>query len=588
MKEVLYKKEFTQHRTTLYKDTNVFPPKVTFEDDVFGIVIDDTPKRYHPKYRQYDFLSQFDDEETYLENYGNPLATITLERNTVIIEKYDGKVVFKLFRYHLYREVGKPYFKKSTSVNYIGFNTKDNSFYRGKIQNYHKKRKAVKTMRKNIFYHNPVNDFKVLLKSSVSNFLTDGRIYTLEPEIVTKTIDEMFSVFLANLPIKNDGTTFESIDDIIYKLYLDRNGIKYSNNWQVFRNMFPQPNKRHLKKNKFKYIDSFMMVNGLSGDKVKKALHKVTLGVCDSQSLIAAYEVFGKNFIMSCDDEIILKILESNLSHIRYNISDENLELLQRRQKDKQNAFEIYKICLDGDMNASTFVDHLKFYFKLTRLENVRWESNDYKSFMDEHVLWAERYDFYNKGKFHRIYPHSFKEEVERPILGVEPVYPKLLINTNEYNEESLSQSNCVKTYIKKAHSVIISLRRGSEDSKERATIEYQILVDSDSDKYSLKRVQSLGRFNNRLDDSWDVILFLLDHRINDLVDKKIFGLPEGVLEFGPKQIYTKLKPEENSVMMVGGDFKKYRRLVWDEDINVSVSDRFNGLLNDIDNLPFI
>ena len=588
MKEVVYKKEFVTYKTSLYKDTNTFPVKTTFDDEIFGVVIEENPKNYHPKFRKFEFSSQHEDEETYLKNYGNPLAFVSMSRTTIIIEKYDGKVAFKLFNYNLHRDVGKPYFKKSTGVQYIGFNTKDNSFYKGRINNYHMKRKATKTMRKNIFYHNPVSDFKSSIKNSVSHYLNDGRIYTIEPEIVSKTVDEMFSVFLANLPIKNDGTIFNSVDDIIYKLYLDRNGIKYSNNWEVFRSMYPQPNKKHLKKNKFKYVDSFMMIHGLNGDKIKRALHKMTLGISDPQALKVSFSLFGKNFIMSCDDDIILKILESNLSHVTYNISDEELELLKRRPKDKQNAFEIYKLCMDGEMNPSTFVDHLKFYFKLTRLENVRWESKDYKSFMEEHLLWTERYEFYNKGRFHRIYPHKFKEEVEKVILGIEPVYPKLLINSNEYNEESMIQSNCVKTYVKKEHSVIVSLRRGSEDSKDRATIEYRILVGFDDKEFKLTRVQSLGRYNERLDDTWDVILFLLDHRMDDLVKRKIFDLPEGVLDYGVKQIYTKLKIEDNSFMMNLGDHNHYSKLTWDEDIDINVSTRFNGLLNNNNELPFM
>lgn len=586
MKELLYKKEFVSYKTSLYKDTNVFPFKENFKDDIFGIVIEDTKQNHHPKFRKFDFYIQQNDESTYVKNYGNPLASVTMNRTTIIIEKYDGKVAFKLFNYHLNREVGKPYFKKATSVQYIGFNTKDNSFYKGRINNYHKKRKVTKTMRKNIFYHNPVSEFKSLIKSNVSHYLNDGKIYTIEPEILSNTVNEMFSVFLGNLPIKNDGTTFDSIDDIIYKLYLDQNGIKYSNNWRVFRSMYPQPNKKHLKKNKFKYIDSFMMIHGLNGDKIKRALHKISLGISDPQSLKVSYDLFGKNFIMSCDDNIILKILESNLSNITYNINDSELAVLQRRPKDKQNAFEIYKLCLDGEMNPSTFIDHLKFYFKLTRLENVRWESKDYKSFMDEHLLWTEKYEFYNTGRFHRIYPHKFKEEVENIILGVEPVYPKLLINTKEYNEESLIQSNCVKTYIKKEHSVIVSLRRGSEDSKDRATIEYKVMVGFDDDKLELNRVQSLGRFNYRLDESWDTTLSLLDERINDLVNRNIFDLPEGVLDYGNKQIYTKLKKEDNSIMMGNSDRKKYRKLSWNEDINFDTS-RFNGLLIDVEDLPY-
>jgi hypothetical protein len=54
-----------------------------------------------------------------------------------------------------------------------------------------------------------------------------------------------------------------------------------------------------------------------------------------------------------------------------------------------------------------------------------------------------------------------------------------------------------------------VSVRKGDNDSDERATIEYKI--SKPLSKLSVERVQSLGRFNNKLDDEWNNILFKLD-----------------------------------------------------------------------------
>jgi hypothetical protein len=56
-----------------------------------------------------------------------------------------------------------------------------------------------------------------------------------------------------------------------------------------------------------------------------------------------------------------------------------------------------------------------------------------------------------------------------------------------------------------------------------------------------LKRVQSLGRFNYNLGDSWSIILEQLDRRIDGLVKKELFTLPEIESKFGYKTIKSKL-----------------------------------------------
>ena len=51
--------------------------------------------------------------------------------------------------------------------------------------------------------------------------------------------------------------------------------------------------------------------------------------------------------------------------------------------------------------------------------------------------------------------------------------------SSEKYNQESALQSNCVKTYIGKVGSIIISLRDGSNDSNTRATIEYKLTIEN-------------------------------------------------------------------------------------------------------------
>jgi hypothetical protein len=64
--------------------------------------------------------------------------------------------------------------------------------------------------------------------------------------------------------------------------------------------------------------------------------------------------------------------------------------------------------------------------------------------------------------------------------VGMDTYYPVLLTNSSVYNQESQLQSNCVKGYIGKTGSIIVSLRKGSIDSDIRGTIEYSLFKDSE------------------------------------------------------------------------------------------------------------
>jgi hypothetical protein len=123
--------------------------------------------------------------------------------------------------------------------------------------------------------------------------------------------------------------------------------------------------------------------------------------------------------------------------------------------------------------------------------------------------------------------------------------YPVVLTTSLEYIRESSLQSNCVKTYVNKASSLIISLREGDVDSEERATIEYQIHKVGNDVKMS--RVQSLGRFNQALDFKWYGVLEELDNRINSALKDVGFELPKVVVEFGGQSVESETKFIKNS-----------------------------------------
>jgi len=121
------------------------------------------------------------------------------------------------------------------------------------------------------------------------------------------------------------------------------------------------------------------------------------------------------------------------------------------------------------------------------------------------------------------------------------PYFPEVLLTSKRYNNESFFQNNCVKTYIKRVNSLLISVRRGEGDTEERASIEYDIIpmVWPNKFEFNLNRVQTLGKFNQRLDSSWDDVLGKLDDRIEYIVREKLFDTLQIDGEFGGRKVFS-------------------------------------------------
>jgi hypothetical protein len=322
----------------------------------------------------------------------------------------------------------------------------------------------------------------------------------------------------------------------IYRRYLDCQGIKYPNNWFELIDAYPQPKKKDLVKCGYKYVDALMKVHNLKGDKIKKSLHTVNRFV-DANHFNSACEIFGEKFILNQPDEVINLLLSSwGLTHFPNN----HIFFNKLSKSEKLNFFEIYKLYYRKLINFHTIADHIRFYSFLENVEPVKWKSKTHDEFSQEHYDWSEKYNHYTNGDFNRIYNPTFVDKVNEVILTKDgPYFPEVLLTSKRYNNESFFQNNCVKTYIKRVNSLLISVRRGEGDTEERASIEYDIIpmVWPNKFEFNLNRVQTLGKFNHRLDSSWDDVLVRLDERIFECVD--LFDTLQIDGEFGGRKVFS-------------------------------------------------
>lgn len=493
----------------------------TILEELFGL-----KDKYHAK-QSFDgkhYVFTFDksvngDKEEFEKNYGNPLCDTSVYRSTLVVEENEDKICLKVFYCGKHRRAGEVFYRKSTRLNYITFNKKTNIFTVGKNTEYHKKRGKGKStvVRRNTF---PIS----LITESYSSFmngLDDPKTYG--PEVING-----INTFLSKIGAETIKT-YDKLPMSLFGCLLDKQGIKKPDNWRGYYEVYPKPTKKDYKKNGFKMVDTYMKLYDVSSEKTKKVLHKIQ-NPC-FKSIKNLISVFGKDFILQRPEEELGIIFNTTGDETPFQPIEHHFENFGKR--DMSNCYQIYLLTkTDPNLSLHTFNDHVRFFDVISRYEPVKWMSKTLKEFNAEHTIWSDKVDFYTTGRYSRQYSNEFVERVSKPIITSDRIVFNLLVlqSSEEYINESVHQSNCVRTYQNRPSSLIVSLRK--EDG-ERASIEYRPSIGklgvNDNQPVHFKQVQALGRFNGLLDDTWDDAISILDNRLKS-IPNEVWGNP--VAEF--------------------------------------------------------
>ena len=456
------------------------------------------------------------DKEEFEKNYGNPLCDVTVFRSTFVVEENEDKICLKVFYCGKHRKAGEVFFRKSTKLNYITFNKKTNIFTVGKNTEYHKKRGKGKgsVVRRNSFPVSLTTD----VYHSFMNGLDDTKTYNLE-------ITEGINLFLSKIGAEK-VLNYIGLPMSLFGCLLDKQGVKKPDNWRGYYNVYPKPTKKDYKKYGFKMVDAYMKLNDVSSEKIKKVLHKVQNPCFKSIKMLM--DIFGRDFILQRPEEELCIVFNTKSDESPFEPVNNYFENFGKR--DMSNCYQIYLLSkTDHNLSTHTFYDHVRFFDVISRYEPVKWMSKTLKEFNAEHTIWSDKVDFYTTGRYSRQYSNEFVERVSKPIITSDKITfnPLVLQSSEEYVNESVHQSNCVRTYQNRPSSLIISLRK--EDG-ERASIEYRPSIGTNENQPVIfKRVQTLGRFNGQLDDTWDDAISILDNRLKR-ISNEVWGNP--VAEF--------------------------------------------------------
>jgi hypothetical protein len=426
----------------------------------------------------------------------------------LVIEREGIKLSLKFYTFSRFRKAGVSWFKIHKDMSFLTVDTEKGDFYYGELKNYHLKTKCRKKFNKNFFRYNPI---KNLVYSMVSSLRED--------ENKVQEIIQAIKMFLSLLD--KDFLSKDYSENRLLKFYLEKKKIKYPNNFPIFYfNQSKQPTLKDLRKSNMKLIDTFMNVHNLKGDNIKKVLHSIQEGTeLNVTNLNNSLKAFPESWILQ-EQELIKKILTTSSMFSSYVTEQIVLAKKIMSSKELRNVFTCFREHYIGtEFSLNSFGDHLEFYNYLVRVgEKIKWKAKNWSDFKNEHLDWADKYDHYKRGYYTRIYPQSLDHNFRIPFISGDDVYyPIILKTSDEYNEESQTQSNCVKSYIGRPSSIIISIRKNSTISKERATVEYQIFKENDKVKFN--RPQSLGTYNSRLDETWTPILKQADERMKTWID---------------------------------------------------------------------
>lgn len=527
MKKVLFEYSFIDYKTTFCRDHNLITE------------LDSDSKNYYrqSKWKFFSPQSHSTKKEDFENNFKNQSCSQYRDKLLLLVEKESNKIRLKIYRNTYVRIAGRPYSKRKTLCKYFTVNVETGDFYEGKVEDYHKKRGFKKTIKKNSVYSRPFASILV----EVKNLLTKQN-----PEL-QKIVHRVKQTFLSELGLNANS----HIDDAILEFYLKKKGIKYPNNFSAFYYNFNNRLKlSFLRKNGMKLVDSFMKFHNLKGDVIRKCLH--TADKIDPVSLKSALEYFPQSWILQ-DEDFVRKIL--GMDYFGFNWCTEDLIYFKENSSNKEfyNFFQCYRISiLNSAIGFSSLIDHVGFFKYLKEVgENIKWKSNSSSDFQTEHLDWADKFEFYKKGRYDRIYPQSIYDIVGDTLIHNQDLYfPVVLKNSSEYNEESFLQSNCVRTYIGRPSSIIISIRKNSKNSDERATVEYQIF--KQENKINFVRPQSLGRYNQRLSEEWNPVLKKLDEKMKKWIEKDeefVTVKLEKTLENLDKKLYSDTDWSENGFL---------------------------------------
>jgi len=455
MKEIIFEHKQKECKITLYRrflpiniNYNNYNSGYTFFDESKGFTYCE-PVKYNNDYNKnteyFDCTNQIKCDNihhTFKTNntnvikklYPDPFAEIDSETKHYKIIKDGDKIKIIIKTHSNIRKVNRKFFKESYHMSMLMFNTATNNITACEIIKNGKK-KVVKIR---------TNCFNFIER--VSARLMDRRMPGWHEAIMTAV----------NIDITCPET-------ILYN-FVKIKQIKTPNEYFDLLKYY-YPGQKFLKKNDNKLIQAILDKQGVKSKRTNSILNMRPYTTTLS-AIKAIVNLFGINYIQYI--KIFDQMPNTPFSSPR-DVKPYPINLISHNEK--MNLINIINSLDISILYLQEFDDHL---FMISAIKNsggkFKIKAKTMKEFYSEHNLLTTMHELLRKGKYINITYSERLSILEIPILHENIAYtPHVLKTEHEYILEGCTMHHCVSSYITKPDSLIISLRKESE----QVTIEY-------------------------------------------------------------------------------------------------------------------
>lgn len=485
------------------------------------------------------------EEKKWLDKSVNLLNSASVNRVTVVLEQNSTKLKLSIFKFAKSKNVGHRYFAKYSDDLHITFNTKTKNFFITKSVFQHRKRRTTTT--KNDFNKilrviNTIKCEDILLKQVWFDGLSNREVKNPQDlkalkQFFNKVEIQLYFHLGVNFNLSNEGLG-AGLGRGMLRWFVNVWGIKTPDHYYHYL-LCHYPGIRKLKK------------------------HKMNLG----RTILSNKDLHGKHYIKLINEPLPynlndLKMLENILGsryakmvpktflRITKNYEDSKYEVDMELKPDYTKLLNYEKLNLVkilSDITDSHFLsyvdDHIHTQHKLKGYGvNVKIKSKTRKQFDEEHKEWSDLLHLCERNKETTyLYDPTFMEKMQEPLYGPnknKKYEVKVLKTDLEYFQEGQIQHHCVRTYLDRYDSIIVSIRNNDTQNPERVTIEFDYGNKTIKDYREPRMVQAKMKYNHEPTGDWKELIKKLNKRFKGI--KKI--------EKPKIEVYNKISGQKNTL----------------------------------------
>ena len=480
------------------------------------------------------------DEKEWLEKSVDILNSALVRRTTLVLEKNEDKIKLSLFNFCKSRSVGHRYFAKQSNDIHVTFNLKTKNFYITTSTFVNRRRRVSTTKNdfsKIINIINPLKFINTFGGLTHPNPHTQPFVNTLsrtpkvEPIKVLVELVEELDVDISVVPHDSNSPS-QLLSETIVKWFIKVWGIKTSNDYTYYL-LKHYPGIKKLRKYDMNLIHTILGERGLKGKFYNKLLNlEPEINITDLHFL---QKTLGDDGVKRISTHLLAysKTFEDTKFTQPEHLISEIGYCDKLSKYEKNNIINIYNTCKDPT-SIGGFIDLMLDHFKIkNKLQGYgifkKIKAKTLDKFNEEHSEWSNLvHECERTTQVNYLYPNDFITHIEKPIeLDGNKYFVKVLKDDNDYFKEGQIQNHCVRTYLDRYKSIIISVRKNHESGMERMTCEFKEMVTWENG-FGMKGVkgsipnliQARMKYNNNPTGDWEVIMRLLRKEFLDYVCK--------------------------------------------------------------------